>query len=193
MTTALKRWRLTLLLLLLLLHLLFSQDYSRLPFQGAAELLQLAMNCSNPATVKAALRRIPETAAAAARRMPALLEPAVACKTLLTAAVRRHTAAVRHISGLEFMQERVDAATLEAMLWQLLAQPESVLWMLQLPAAAGVTSEALARLLLAAVDGNWHMIDTASFLCCMPQANELSSNLILQLLQKQNCRVRHNG
>ncbi|KAF6247231.1 hypothetical protein COO60DRAFT_1649584 [Scenedesmus sp. NREL 46B-D3] len=62
-----------------------------LPAEDGGALLQLALNCSNP-----------DTATAAARRMPALLEPGVARSLLLTAATRQHSKAVKHMRGSIF-------------------------------------------------------------------------------------------
>jgi hypothetical protein len=134
-----------------------------MPPEDGANLLQLAFNCSNPLTVDTAFVCLPRTADAAAADMPALLEPDVARKLLLTAATRQHAALLLSPSALQYMlrlgylQQHVDAATLEALL-QLLVLPcyntyDALNALCQLPAAAQLSSEALARLLLAAVEG----------------------------------------
>jgi hypothetical protein len=86
---------LLLLLLLLLLAdmllLLCHQAHITQPAE-AGNLLQLAFNCSDEVIVETALKRLPRTTAAAATDMPALLEPDVARKLLLTAATRQHAA-----------------------------------------------------------------------------------------------------
>ncbi|KAF6250939.1 hypothetical protein COO60DRAFT_1645769 [Scenedesmus sp. NREL 46B-D3] len=93
----------------------------RLPAEGGSALLQLALKCSNPATATTAAHSVPLTvAAAAARRMPALLEPDAVRGLLLTAATWQHVEAVQHMVRLAIVQQRMDAATLEAMMRQLL-------------------------------------------------------------------------
>jgi hypothetical protein len=48
-----------------------AQAHARLPVGKAADLLQLALNCSNTTAAAAAVtRHLPSSAAAAARRMP---------------------------------------------------------------------------------------------------------------------------
>jgi hypothetical protein len=71
------------------------------------------------AAVMAALQQLPASSSAAAANVPALLDPAVARKLLLTAATRQHVYAVQHLLKLPYMRQHLDAATLEAMLQQL--------------------------------------------------------------------------
>uniref|UniRef100_A0A383VKT1 Uncharacterized protein n=1 Tax=Tetradesmus obliquus TaxID=3088 RepID=A0A383VKT1_TETOB len=123
-----------------------------LPAADAPALLQLAMNCSNWVPATAAAQRVTAKAAAATTRgMTALLQPDVARKLLLTAAARQHTVAVHHMVNLEVMQQHINEDTLEGMLVHLLRQHGCVEVLLQLPAAAQLSTDAVLRLLLAAV------------------------------------------
>uniref|UniRef100_A0A383VCX7 Uncharacterized protein n=1 Tax=Tetradesmus obliquus TaxID=3088 RepID=A0A383VCX7_TETOB len=153
----------------------------RMPADEAAALLQLALNCSNPATAIAAALHVPATAAAAARRMPALLVPSVARKLLLTAATRHHTAAVLHMVGLASMQQHINADTREAMLAQLLADYDCVGLLWQLPIAP-ISTEALVRLLLTAVQGpaSNQVVD---LLCCSTAAQQFTPGQVDTLLR----------
>jgi hypothetical protein len=63
--------------------------------EGAADLLQLALNCSSTTAAATAIRHLPATAAAAARRIPELLEPDVARRLLVTAAQRQHDSCLK--------------------------------------------------------------------------------------------------
>jgi hypothetical protein len=89
--------------------------------EGAADLLQLALNCSSTTTA-AVVGYLPITAASVASSLPELLEPDVARRLLVTAATRRHVAAVQQMTHqqLGYMKQHVDAATLEAVLIQLM-------------------------------------------------------------------------
>jgi hypothetical protein len=122
--------------MLLLLHRL--QDHI-LPAEGAGAVLQLAMNC-----------RKSSTAAAAARRMPELLEPDVPRRLLVTAARRQHTAAMCRMVPLHAMLQHLDAATLEAMLRQLLRHDARIRTLCQLPVAAELSTDTVTQLLLVA-------------------------------------------
>uniref|UniRef100_A0A383V733 Uncharacterized protein n=1 Tax=Tetradesmus obliquus TaxID=3088 RepID=A0A383V733_TETOB len=77
----------------------------KLPPEHTASLLQLAMNCSRP-----------ETAAAAARRLPGALEPEFARKLLVTAATRQHAEVVQGMMQRAAVLQHVDAPTLEPVL-----------------------------------------------------------------------------
>jgi hypothetical protein len=129
------------------------QDHASVPKNGAADLLQLALNCSNTTTAEAAIRHLPLTAAFAARRMPELLEPDVARRLLGTAATRQHAAAIHQMvthQQLEYMTQHIDAATLEVITLDLRDYDNIAYLRLltQLPAAAHLSSEAVIRLLL---------------------------------------------
>jgi hypothetical protein len=50
------------------------QFNARLPMEGAADLMQLALNCSNTTAAATAVHHLRSTAACAARRMPKLLD-----------------------------------------------------------------------------------------------------------------------
>jgi hypothetical protein len=194
------------LLLLLLLLLLCHQAQIKLSPQEGADLLQLAINCSRPQTVKAALMHLPATEEAAATHMPALLEPAVARRLLLTAAARQagqDASVVQHMVGLAYLQQHVDAATLEAMLQpfvvrrqlsdscitnstsatlklKLQAASDVVKLMCQLPAAAQLSNEAVTRLMMAVIRAySWTMSD----LCKLPALQQLSKAAAIELLQ----------
>jgi hypothetical protein len=147
------------------------------------------MNCSSLSTVRTALNHLPATEAAAARRLPALLEPAVARKLLLTAVTRHATHAIDHLLQLTYMRQQLDAATLEAMLHQPSPYFMTVRYLCRLPEAAQLSVEAVSRLLLAAVDGcntsdpyATHAL-TVMELCRLSAAANLSSEALFQVLQ----------
>jgi hypothetical protein len=98
------------------------------------------MNCSNPSTVKAAAHQLPEQLDASAAR-----------KLLLTAAARQHTVAVQQMIGLPVAVQHIDATTLEGMIAQLLPHAGCLELLCAMPAAAQLSSEAAARLLLEGV------------------------------------------
>uniref|UniRef100_A0A383VP01 Uncharacterized protein n=1 Tax=Tetradesmus obliquus TaxID=3088 RepID=A0A383VP01_TETOB len=163
-----------------------------------ADLLQLALNRSSPQAVAAALDCLPAAAAGAA-----LLEPRVARRLLLTAAMRRHVRAVQRMVALPCMQQHVDAATLEAMLGQRLEAERvpqqlstgAVVQLLRaaiqqhwlpkalcrLPGAAGISSEAVLQLLQAAVD---KCVSSLKPLYALPAAAQLSGEAALGLLNR---------
>jgi hypothetical protein len=172
----------------LLLHLPYPvvQDHVGLPAEGGEALLQLAVNCSDPDTAAAAAARIPVTVEAAARRLPALLQPEVARKLLITAATRQHIAALQHLATLAVMREHMDAATLEDVLRQLLKGFDHERFdcfgiLCKAPEAAQLNSEAVQLLLLTAV----HESSCAAvlWLCRLPAARQLSSGQVECLIQ----------
>lgn len=139
----------------------------------------------------AALRCLPATAAAAEA---ALLEPVMARKLLLTAAVRQHTAAVQRMVGLPAMQQHVDAATIEAVCAQLVGPDGGIdldgewgphhdvlLQLYQLPAAAGISSEAVLQQLQAWA-GSSSFPEVAEPLCAIPAVAQISSEAVVALL-----------
>jgi hypothetical protein len=143
-----------LLLLLLVLVSLLQVD-ATLPDEGAADLLQLALNCSSATAAATAVGHMPATAVSAASLMPALLEPVVAGRLLVTAATRQHAAAVTCMASttrVEYMQQHIDAATLEAMLVRLLGQDSCLRLLSRLPAATHLSVDAVMRLLKAATN-----------------------------------------
>jgi hypothetical protein len=121
-----------------------------LPAETAVTVLQLAMNCSKPPTALSAAFRIPYAVASAARDMPAILQPTVARRLLLTAATRQHGAAVAYMISLPAMLHHLDAATLEAMLRLGLRGNNRTLC--QLPAAAELSTDTVTQLLLVAYE-----------------------------------------
>jgi hypothetical protein len=123
------------------------QANTTLPIEGAADLLQLALNCNSTTAAATAVCHMPATAALAARVMPELLEPDVTRRLLDTAAVGQHTAAVEHIGRLQYMKQHVDAVMLEKMLLWNLKHAACLRVLTQLPAAAQLSSEAVTRLL----------------------------------------------
>jgi hypothetical protein len=122
--------------------------------------------------------------------MPTFLQPAVARKLLLTAVTRQPEAeTVQRMLGLAYLQQHVDAATLEAMLqqlvsrcaWPVLAGKFEGQSLCQLPAAAELTSEAVTRLLLVAMQSSDDVV--ISELCTLPALQQLSAAAVFQLLQ----------
>jgi hypothetical protein len=163
---------LLLLVLLLLVLVLLLQVDATLPIEGAADLLQLALNCSSTTAAATAVGHMPATAASAASLMPALLEPVVARRLLITAATRHHAAAVTHMASttkVEYMQQHIDAATLEAMLVRLLEHYSCLRLLTRLPAATHLSIEAGMRLMQAAK----HHGDIPPALYGLPGAQQL--------------------
>jgi hypothetical protein len=148
---------------------MFLQDFEGLPEEEAIALLQLAMNCSNPSTAEAAAHRLPEP-----------LETATARQLLLTAAVRQHTAVVEHMISLPVAGQHIDAETLEGMIAQLLPQPECIELLCAIPAAAQLSSEAAARLLLESLKQRQDV--AVGQLWGLAGAQQISSELIAELL-----------
>jgi hypothetical protein len=163
--------------LLLMLH--HSQDH--LPADTAVAVLQLAMNCSNPAIAAEAAFRIPYSVSSAARDMPTILQPAVARKLLLAAATRQHGAALAYMLTLPAMLQHLDAATLEAMLMQLLQDYDCVKTLCQLPVAAELSIATVTQLLLAACQEREY--EAARVFCGLDAAQQISSEQIEALLQ----------
>jgi hypothetical protein len=158
-----------------------AQARARLPRGGAADLLQLALNCSSTAAAGTAVGHLPATAAAAARRLPELLEPDVARRLLVTAATRQHTAAVENMVTLAYMQQPIDAGTLEAMLVGLLEHNACLSVLIRLPAAAQLSSEDVIRLLLTAAARE--AVLSVCVLRRLPAAQQFDSAAVFQLLK----------
>jgi hypothetical protein len=132
------------------------------------------MNCSNPATAKAAAYRLPEQ-----------LKAVTARKLLLTAASRQHVAVTQHMIRLPVTVQHIDANTLEAMIAQLLAcwrveAAACIELLCVMPAAAQLSSEAAARLLLEGL----RQIQPVPIgqLWNLAGAQQMSSELITELL-----------
>jgi hypothetical protein len=164
---------------IVLLHDL--QDLNALSAETAGTVLQLAMNCSKPSTAAAAAYSIADATAAAARSLPAILQPAVARRLLLTAATRQHTEAVQQMVALPLLQQHLDAATLEEMLRQLLWDHHSTKILCQLPVAAELSTDSATELLLAAYQEYAYKAGRA--LCKLDATRQLSSEQIEDLLQ----------
>jgi hypothetical protein len=161
------------------------QVHSKLPMESAADLLQLALNCSNTTAAATAVSHLQLKAASAARYKRKLLVPDVARRLLVTAATRQHTAAVERMVRLAYMQQQIDAATLEAMLAELLKHDGVLRELVRLPAAAHLSSDAVIRLLLAAAarQGYSTPCDNVHMLLQLPAARQFDSAAVLQLLQ----------
>jgi hypothetical protein len=161
------------------------QAHARLPREGAADLLQLALNCSSTTAAATAVRLLPATAAA--RRMPELLEPDVARRLLVTAATGQHAAAVHEIMThrqLAYLKEHIDAATLEAMMFELhhrYVAMDLLTRLTVLPAAEHLSSEAVTRLLLDATARD--QFSTIRLLCRLPAAQQFDTAAMMELLQ----------
>jgi hypothetical protein len=142
-------------LLLLLLPPLQMQDTIWLPAEGCTPLLQLAINCSSARTANAAAVCLPTLECLG----PELLQPTVARKLLVTAATRQHTAALMCMAELPIMRQQIDAATLEAVIRQLLKHEQCVEALCALPAAAQLSSDTIAGLLVAVVHSTYSTIN----------------------------------
>jgi hypothetical protein len=154
---------------LLLLFNACMQEFEGLPEEDATALLQLAMNSSNPSTAEAAAHGLPEQ-----------LEAAAARKLLLTAAVRQHTAVIEHVIDLPVTGQHIDADTLEGMIMQLLPQAGCLELLCTVPAAAQLSSEAAARLLLEGLKQRQHV--ALGQLWGLAGAQQISSELLAELL-----------
>jgi hypothetical protein len=137
--------------------------------------------------------------------MPGLLEPGVARKLLLTAAVRQHTQAIEHMLRLDYIGQHVDAATIEEMLQHVLActgyvDMYCVLLLCKLPVAALLSGQAVTMILQAAmrcvpraacqyVGSEWASwaLEPVVALCALPAAQQLSCEAVTLLLQTAVC------
>jgi hypothetical protein len=140
--------------------------------------MQLAINCSGDIL----------SAAANCMELPSGIRPHVACKLLLTAAVRRHVEQLQHWLRDDQMKHCLDAATHEAVYKQLIIHDLAVQLPhhMELPAAAQLSSDAIAQLLVTAAElcrRDWFVQVAAE-----PAAAELSSeqvgNVLLAVLQQ---------
>jgi hypothetical protein len=146
-----------------------------------AELLQLAMNSSSHAVAEAA-----------ADHLPAQLEPEAVRRLLVTAATRRHDGAVQHLAALAVVAQQLDTATIVSTLQELVAaasqqthQSERLLCIERvcaLPAAAQLGSDAVAQLLLVALEARAD-VQCIHSLSSLAAAVQLSSNQLTELLQ----------
>jgi hypothetical protein len=163
----------------------------QLPAGNLAALLQLAMNGSSHATAEAAVGY-----------MPAQLEPASVRRLLLTAALREHDSAVQKIAGSTVVKQHVDTPTVHRTLQELVQRAAPDMWsfwqehvdqlrnsnelsieaVCTLPAAAALGSDAVAQLLLIAVQANAgdQCIHTLSKLPAAAQINSMQLTEILQ-------------
>jgi hypothetical protein len=155
------------------------QDHS--PAETAVAVLQLAMNCSNSATAAAAASRIPLLVASTATDLPAILQPVVARRLLLTAATRQHAEAVACMVALPAIAEHLDAATLGVMLRQLLRHDACITKLCQLPVAAELSTNAVTQLLQAAHEEGEY--GAARLFCGLDASQQLSSEQVEALLQ----------
>jgi hypothetical protein len=153
----------------------------------AGDLLQPAVNCTNDRVASGASLVM----AWHFERGSARLEADVACRTLLTAAVRQHAHALVHLGRSKVYEQQADAHMLEellnlvvhwpcdggcAALFRLMALQQ----LCKMPAAAQLSSEQVAALLHRAVQS----IDGYGFqaLLSLPAAEWLSSVCMEQLL-----------
>lgn len=158
-----------------------------LPEQRACDLLQLAVNCGSHATA----------AAAAAIRIPAQLEPGVACRLLLTAAVRAHPRAYVDLMSLAAVKQSIDAVTCEAMIRLSLVSDHSTPWgrtvlgmvrhffLCQPPATSKLEVDVVVGLLRKAFEGESHPHNSLAVttLCALPAAQQLGCEDVRHLLQ----------
>jgi hypothetical protein len=100
-----------------------------------ADLLQLAVNCNNGIVASAV------TAASCAEH----LEADVACRLMLTAAVRQHVYAVWRLASSEVCKRQVDATTLEKLFHLMLHSLHYTGVLCDMPAAAQLSSEQVAQ------------------------------------------------
>jgi hypothetical protein len=122
------------------------------------------MNCTNPETSAAVLRRLPEK-----------METEAARKLLLTAAVRRHAVTAQHMLQLPAMMQHIDTATVEAMLLPLLPYGNCVVLLCKLLVAFQLSADAVATLLLAATQGSGGRAEAVYNLCSLPAAAWLNA------------------
>uniref|UniRef100_A0A383VK59 Uncharacterized protein n=1 Tax=Tetradesmus obliquus TaxID=3088 RepID=A0A383VK59_TETOB len=145
----------------------------KLPPEQTVPLLQLAVNCSDPAVAAAALCHLPEK-----------LEPGVARKLLLTAVTRQHSEVVKAMAQLPAVLQHLDTATLELLLGFLVKEDDnahSIKALRELPVAAQLSSDAVCRLLLAAAQ-NPEADMTVALLCELDGAKHMTSHSMAGLL-----------
>jgi hypothetical protein len=133
------------------------------------DLLQLALNCTNHTVASGA------TASICLKD----LEAHVACRLMLTAAVRRHAAALHRLASLQVFSRHLDAPTLEKLLHLLMLRlPPSNVRKGQLDASALQEVAHFDRHARQCWSGS------AALLCRMPAAAQLSSEQVATLLHK---------
>lgn len=117
-------------------------------------LLQLGLNCTiNSKDLGGAVSRAASATSEAVARLPARLEPAVARSLITTAALRRHPA-VSALAGCAAVKEHVYGPTLAAVLTHMVGAFNSVARLFDTPGRLQLTSDDVAKLLLAAARYN---------------------------------------
>lgn len=163
------------------------QDTSRLSVKDAADLLQIAVNCSSQDTATALF----ESMARSQRTLDfKLLEPAAVRRILVTAALRQHASVIETLAMQAGVEQIVDPATFEAVLSHLMTQrhEDVCAWLLDTcaTAAATLSSDAVARLILQALESGPKCQQHGSLvlkLICMPAAAQMSSSDMARIIQ----------
>jgi hypothetical protein len=143
------------------------------PPKDLPDLLQLAMNCKRSTWKQSAFK---DEAVIAA--LPQTLEPAVARRLLVTAAVRHGASMTASLIMMDCICKHIDAATFESVITHLLRAKECCCtdaaaradWW-QLPAALELDSAAVARLLQAVVNQPAYLVGCG----CVPIVQQLCS------------------
>uniref|UniRef100_A0A383W187 Uncharacterized protein n=1 Tax=Tetradesmus obliquus TaxID=3088 RepID=A0A383W187_TETOB len=162
-------------------------DTSRLSVKDAADLLQIAVNCSSQDTATALF----ESMARSQRTLDfKLLEPAAVRRILVTAALRQHASVIETLAMQAGVEQIVDPATFEAVLSHLMTQrhEDVCAWLLDTcaTAAATLSSDAVARLILQALESGPKCQQHGSLvskLICMPAAAQMSSSDMARIIQ----------
>jgi hypothetical protein len=141
-----------------------------------------------------------EAAARFVDLLPDNSAPDVIQRLLVTAAARQHLALSEALTECPRVQQHVDAGTMESVLSHLLAYRVVDFDVARVfrstcaaPAAAGLQSDAVERLLLQAAATSAEMRCAEPFseaLCSLPAAQQLSSSAVLRLLQ---AALKHTG
>jgi hypothetical protein len=131
------------------------------------DLLQLAVNCTD--------HWIASQAASAASCISARLEAGMACRLLLTAAMRQHAEALYRLAQMKVFEQGLDAPTLEKLLRRVSHWPggcatdpaasyrnDALRMLFRLPGAAQLISRMIAATMQAVEEGNLK----SDFYCC---------------------------
>jgi hypothetical protein len=149
------------------------QEITPLPAADAADLLQLAVNCSSLAT-----------AATVVRRLPQLLEPATARRLPVTALVQRYDLTAERMMKQPAVQAHLDAPTLEVVMRLLLCWMQHSPSVIEQVAGFVEAQVAVAREFekhvvlewLQAANSNYgtYVQNTVWHLCRLPAAEQLT-------------------
>jgi hypothetical protein len=150
--------------------------------------LQLSMNCSNPDVAASATKFLIKTRYQHEHDQSLIedttIGAAAVSRLVVTAATRRHSAAVHHMASTPAVLQEVDTRAHQSVLLHLIQEHgvTALTWLLgshESSIAQQLSAEATVQLLQAAVENKCDVEP----LCAVPAAQRLQSQELLQLLQ----------